>query len=49
MLARVSIGRLVGDEELDRMSEDRIRELGRRGERLVLVAELTFEELVHGG
>ena len=39
VLARPAVRALVGHEQLHRMSEDRIRELGGRGERLVLVAE----------
>ena len=46
VLARVAVARLVGDEELDRVAEDRIRELAGGGERLVLVAEVGAEELV---
>src|SRR5207237_8743674 len=44
--ARVGIARLVGDEQLDRMTEDRIGELSRSRERLVLVPEVRAEELV---
>src|ERR687883_143508 len=48
VLAGVAVARLVGDEELDRVPEDRVGELGRGGERLVAVAEVGAEELVHG-
>ena len=48
VLAGVGEARLVGDEQLDRMPEDRVRELGGRGERLVVVAERVPEEVVHG-
>ena len=47
--AGVRVARLVGDEQLDRVAEDRIGELGRGGERLELVAEVRAEELVDGG
>ncbi len=40
---------LVGDEQLDRMAEDRIGELARGGELLVAVAELLAEEVVDRG
>ena len=44
--AGVGVARLVGHEQLDRLAEDRVGELGRRGERLELVAEVRAEELV---
>ncbi len=49
VLARVAVGLLVGDEQLDRMPEHGIGELARGGERLVAVAELLAEDVVHGG
>ena len=45
--ARVPVRRLVGDEQLDRMPEDRIGELRRGVELLELVAEVRAEQLVH--
>src|SRR5262249_19351809 len=39
----------VGHEELDRMSENRIRELGGGSQLLELAAEVRSEELVDGG
>ena len=47
VLARVREARLVGDEQLDRVPEDRIGELGGRRERLVVVAEGVPEQVVH--
>ena len=49
VLTAVAVARLVGDEELDRMAEDRVRELGGRGERLEVVPERPGEQVVHGG
>ena len=49
VLARAGEGRLVGHEELDRMPEDGVCELRRRGERLVVVAEGVAEEVVDRG
>ena len=49
MLSGARVARLVGHEQLDRLPEDRIRELARRGERLELVAEMRAEEMVDGG
>ena len=49
MLARSLVRALVGDEQLDRVPEDGVRELGRGGERLVLVAECAGEEVVDRG
>ena len=46
VLAGVAAVRLVGDHELHRVTEHRIRELGRRGKWLVLVAESTSEKEV---
>ena len=46
VLAGVAVVRLVGDHELHRVTEHRIRELGRRGKWLVLVAESTSEKEV---
>ena len=40
--------RLVGDEELDRMPEHGVGELGRGRERLVLVSERALEQVVDG-
>ena len=48
VLARVAVAHLVRDHQLDRMPEDRVGELRRRREGLVLVAEGTREEEVHG-
>ncbi len=48
VLGAVREARLVGDEQLDRMPEDWVRELGRCGERLIVVAEGVAEEVVHG-
>ncbi len=48
VLARIAVARLVRDHELDGMPEDRVGELRRRGEGLVLVAEGAREEEVHG-
>ncbi len=45
---RLAIRLAVGDEQLDRMAEDRVGELARRRERLEAVAELGLEEVVHG-
>jgi hypothetical protein len=36
----VGVARLVGHEQLDRLAEDGVGELGRRRERLELVAEV---------
>jgi hypothetical protein len=47
--ARLPRGRLVGDEELDGVSQGGLVALGRRLEALELVAELGGEELVDGG
>ena len=47
--AAVLVALLVGDEQLDRVAEDRIGELGRGGELLELAAEVRAEELVDGG
>ena len=44
--ASVVVARLVGDEQLDRMPEHRVRELRRGVERLELVAEVGAEQLV---
>ena len=49
VLARSGEARLVGDEQLDRVPEHGIGELGRGGERLVLVAERVAEEVVDRG
>ena len=49
MHARVRVRCLVGDEQLDRVAEDRIRELAGGGERLELVAELGAEQVVDRG
>ena len=43
------VGLLVGDEQLDRVTEHRIGELARSRERLILVAELLPEHVVHRG
>ncbi len=43
----VVVARLVRDEQLDRMAEDRIRELRAGMQRLELVAEVRAEQLVH--
>ena len=48
VLLRVGVARLVGDEQLHGVPEDRVCELGRGRERLVLVAEGISEEVVHG-
>ena len=48
VLAGVGVARLVGDEQLDRVAEDRIGEVARGRERLELVAELVAEEEVDG-
>ncbi len=45
----LAIRRLVGDEQLDRMAEDRVGELARGRERLEAVAERGLEEVVDGG
>src|SRR5581483_1465293 len=47
--AAVLVALLVGDEELDRMAEDRIGELGRGGEILELVAEVRAEQVIDRG
>jgi hypothetical protein len=44
--AGVRVRRLVGDEQLDGLAEDRVRELARGGERLEVVAEVAPEEVV---
>ncbi len=44
--AAVGVGRLVGDQQLDRGAEDRVEEVSRGGELLELVAELGREEVV---
>ena len=44
--ARVLVGRLVGDEQLDRRAERGILEAPRRGERLERVAEVRGEQVV---
>ena len=49
VLAGVGVARLVGDEQLDRVAEDRVGEVARGRERLELVAELLAEEEVDGG
>ena len=49
VLPGVAVARLVGDEQLDGMAEDGVGELGRRGERLELVAERSCEEVVDRG
>ena len=49
VLLHAAVARLVRDEELDRVAEDGIRELGGRGERLILVAERVREEMVDRG
>jgi hypothetical protein len=49
VLVRSGEARLVRDEQLHGMPEDRIGKLGRRGERLVVVAELVGEQMVDGG
>ena len=46
--ARLAVRPLVADEQLDGMAEHRIGELARGGERLVAVAELLGEQMVHG-
>ena len=47
--AAVLVALLVGDEQLDGVAEDRVRELGRSRELLELAAEMRAEELVDGG
>ena len=47
VLLRLGEARLVGDEQLDGMTEHGIGELRRRRERLVVVAERVAEEVVH--
>src|SRR5262249_40288909 len=42
---RLGIRGLVGDDQLDRVAEDRVRELARRRQRLELVAEVAAEEM----
>ena len=49
VLARVRVARLVGHEQLDRVTEDRVGEVAGGRERLELVAELLAEEEVDGG
>ncbi len=47
--AAVLVALLVGDEQLDRVAEDRVGELGRGGELLELPAEVRTEEVVDRG
>ena len=47
--AGIAVAALVADEQLDRMAEDRVGELARRGERLVVLAELLAEQMVDRG
>src|SRR4029077_2915416 len=44
--AALLVALLVGDEQLDRMAEDGVRELGRGRQLLELAAEVRAEELV---
>ncbi len=47
VLAGVAVARLVSDEELDRVAEHRVRELGGSRERLELLSEGSGEQVVH--
>ena len=49
VLTGVPVARLLRDEKLDGMAEDRVCELGRRGKRLELVAERPREQIVDRG
>ena len=49
VLGRALVALLVGDEQLDRMAEDGVGELERRGQLLELAAEMRAEEVVDGG
>ena len=46
VLVAAGEARLVSDEQLDRLPEDRIGELARCRERLEIVAELRLEQVV---
>ena len=49
VVAGARVTRLVGDEQLDGMAENRVGEIARCRERLILVAECRLEQVVHGG